>query len=141
MEPSSTPSSALNESSAQSGLLSPSAEVDEVTRGCCRSESVAILDPDNHLVRAWNTWSTIAVMYAAASTPFIVFFPVDTGMYPAWNAFEIIIYATFVIDVVVYSNLAYVNEDGILIKSRPTIMKHYAKTWMLVDLLAIIPLQ
>ena len=47
----------------------------------------------------------------------------------------------FLIDIIIIFNSGVYDDDGIIMKHRPTIVMDYLKGWFLIDLVAIIPFE
>jgi len=69
----------------------------------------------------------------------IAFGPVDESA--GWRVVGFTIDTIFVIDIGVNFNSAFYDDDYIIVENRKIIGKEYIKSWFLIDILAIIPLE
>jgi hyperpolarization activated cyclic nucleotide-gated potassium channel 1 len=60
----------------------------------------------------------------------------ESEMWTDWFYVELTIDSLFFVDVVVNCLSAYYNSDGHLVTSRSRILVNYARSWMVLDLIA-----
>lgn len=97
-----------------------------------------ILRPNNPIRSAWNVVLAILLVYTATLMPFSMAF-IDTVKWNAWFILELTIDGLFFTDVLINLNSAYFNSRRQLVVSRKKIFITYAKSWLVVDILASFP--
>ena len=97
-----------------------------------------ILLPENKGLKFWEVFIGLLLVYVALVVPVRVCFDVEPD--PLVETADLVVDALFIIDVILNSITAYVGPDGLLVVSFGMILKHYARGWMFIDLLASIPL-
>ena len=81
------------------------------------------------------------LIIACVETPFrIAFFDKNTEG-DLWNLFSIVVDTLFLFDVIFIFNTAFYDEDFKIIEDRKAIANQYLKSWFLVDILGIFPLE
>jgi hypothetical protein len=99
-----------------------------------------IINPDNFFLHWWDGWIGALVLYTVLVYPFYVFF----GLVPTGGqvTFDNILYASFVVDVAMHFLRGYHDPvDGHVVTSPAKIAVRYARGWLLVDLISILPLE
>ena len=61
---------------------------------------------------------------------------IDTVLWDDWFFVELVIDSLFFIDIIVNCLSAYYDKEGALIKDRGKIFAEYAKSWLVLDILA-----
>ena len=69
----------------------------------------------------------------------IAFGPVNEPI--GWKLISITLDSMFLIDIFVNFNSAFYDDEYVIVQNRKVIAKQYARSWFLIDLLAIIPLE
>lgn len=98
-----------------------------------------LLYPDDLAVELWGMLITLLMLYTATVTPYRVALVEVEG--DGWKTLDFIIDGIFGVDVVINCFLCYYNEEMELKTSYHSIIFHYLRTWMLLDILASIPFQ
>lgn len=97
---------------------------------CCRSECKSI-----HHLACFNIYNIIVYCY---NRSFISsFLDVDDNNI---ILIDIFIDLAFIVDFYMNLNLAYYNEDGVLVKEKKQIASKYLKGWMIIDACSSVPL-
>ena len=97
-----------------------------------------ILLPENRALKGWEVFIGLLLVYVALVVPVRVCFDVEPDT--VVEIVDLVVDALFIFDVVLNCITAYVNKDGTLVVDFLMILKHYARGWMFIDLLASIPL-
>jgi hypothetical protein len=98
-----------------------------------------LIHPNSKLNNIWNPIYISIMIYTATVMPYRVAFQDDIN--EGWRIFDIIIDTLFWIDLVVNMLSASYNDEGILLKTRKTVIMSYLKTWFLVDFLSCLPFE
>ncbi|KAG2483266.1 hypothetical protein HYH03_017864 [Edaphochlamys debaryana] len=86
---------------------------------------------------AWDVMLLFALLYTAIAVPLQAGF--TAAVSPALDACHYVVLAMFWIDICVQFRTAYVNDSGELVRDTSEIAKHYARTWLGLDLISSIP--
>ena len=70
----------------------------------------------------------------------ITFFTVEENRDIGWFISDIVIDFIFILDIVFTFYTAYYDEDYLLVEDRLLIAKSYLKSWFLIDLLSVLPI-
>jgi len=97
-----------------------------------------VLHPDSRFGTAWRPFMLSAILVAVVMAPF------DVAYYwweapKAYKVFGVLLDTVFLLDMVVHFNTA-VYHHGHLHTDHPTIACHYAKTYLVPDLISNVPL-
>ena len=98
-----------------------------------------ILLPDNKLRMYWNLVTLVLLLYTASFVPYRTAFIVDTS--DALGAWEWVVDALFMFDLLVNFISAYENSDKNIEVRLRLIAKNYVTTWFAFDLMAVFPFQ
>lgn len=98
-----------------------------------------ILLPDNKFRMAWNVVTMILLLYTASFVPYRTSFIEEAP--PGLVAWEWVIDALFVIDIIINFISAYENTDKNIEVRLKEIARTYILTWFLFDLAAVFPFQ
>jgi hypothetical protein len=96
-----------------------------------------ILLPDNKLRMAWNVVTMILLLYTASFVPYRTSFIEEAP--PGLVAWEWVIDALFMIDIIINFISAYENTDKNIEVRLKEIARTYILTWFLFDLAAVFP--
>lgn len=82
-------------------------------------------------------------MISCIITPYNIAFSSDeNGKEPLqWRIINYTIDILFAIDIVIIFNSCYYDEDFMIIEDRKIIAKDYIQSWLIIDLVAILPLE
>lgn len=97
-----------------------------------------ILHPNSRVKFVWNCVLIILLIYTATITPFRICF-IDSIVYSSWWWADTLIDILFAVDIIINLNSAFYNEDNQLETSRKYIFLNYLKTWMFLDICALLP--
>ncbi|OQR86806.1 Voltage-gated Ion Channel (VIC) Superfamily [Achlya hypogyna] len=115
--------------------------------------------PSAALLKVWQGAIVLVIAYEAVYVPFAVGFEPDLRG-SSWELLNLVIDAIFFVDVLINFNVAYYQQDAsdeqrtltlkysnsvgakdkYLVRNRLRIAAHYAQGWLLLDLLAAIPI-
>lgn len=99
-----------------------------------------ILEPGNRFLGVWDGWVGALVLYTVLVIPFYVFFRVDPQ--DPQRTFDDILYASFVVDVVLHFFRGYTDKfDGHIVTDPSAIAWRYARGWMIWDIVSVLPLE
>ncbi|KDO18782.1 hypothetical protein SPRG_14918 [Saprolegnia parasitica CBS 223.65] len=118
-----------------------------------------VIHPTASLLKAWRSLILLLLLYEAVHIPFAIAIDPDLRGTP-WQVFHYVVDVLFALDVLVTFNIAYYEQDPrdeqrtltlkysssisakdkYLVRSRSRIACHYAQSWLLLDLLAVIPI-
>ena len=106
-----------------------------------RSKKVKwLLYPEDFIKEYWDIFITLVLFASLVITPMrIAFGPISE--YMRWKIVEFVIVALFFIDIIVNFNSAYYDDDYVIVENRKLIGREYIKSWFLIDVLAITPLE
>lgn len=96
-----------------------------------------ILLPENKFRMAWNLVTMVLLLYTASFVPYRTSFIEDAP--PALIAWEWVVDALFVIDIVINFISAYENSDKNLEVRLKEIARAYVTSWFVFDLAAVFP--
>ncbi|OMJ94420.1 hypothetical protein SteCoe_2474 [Stentor coeruleus] len=98
-----------------------------------------LLSPKSNIFKYWSVLMFLILLYTLTITPYLVCF-IDSVTAPL-DYFNLTVDMLFCVDIVVNMFLAYEDDEGVLITDRQFIIKHYLKSWFLIDLISSIPFQ
>jgi hypothetical protein len=87
----------------------------------------------------WDVMIIGVLIFSSLTIPYRVAF-VDSDT-TSWKIVNSIVDGCFFIDILVIFNSAYYNEDYELIESRKKIAIKYLKSWFMIDLISILPVE
>lgn len=97
-----------------------------------------VVDPNGKVYIIWLALMSIILLYIATIDLFISsFLDVDDNNI---ILIDIFIDLAFIVDFYMNLNLAYYNEDGVLVKEKKQIASKYLKGWMIIDACSSVPL-
>lgn len=103
-----------------------------------KPKSKFILEPKNRFRRIWEVMMVAMLLYVVVTVPVRVCFDIEaTG--GAAN-FDLLVDVLFILDIFVNSVCAYEDRNGELVVDLRLIFIHYARTWLIIDLVASVPL-
>jgi len=108
-------------------------------------ESTGLLDPRSKMIRNWDIWTAVLLIWTAIATPYEVGFLNTNLQTQAGLALFIvnwIVDGCFFADLVIQFNLSYFDPEigsGMWIVERKKIVKHYLSGMFLIDLISILP--
>eukprot|EP00873_Tetraselmis_striata_P000727 jgi/Tetstr1/420991/TSEL_012051.t1 len=116
---------------------------DEGPKGCWEASKAIVTTPIHPLSpfrTRWDLFVLLLLMYVCITAPVIVCFDVEivAGEHNIWY-FEQFVTIMFVIDIIFNLNTSYIRADDELVTSRGQIAWNYAKTWLIIDAVAVIP--
>ena len=95
-----------------------------------------ILLPDSTFKKYWNAIIIILMLYAGTLLPYkLVFEDEDINT----DIIDDIMFYIFIIDIFVMFFSAYYDKDHILVLSRYSIFKNYVQSWLILDIIASVP--
>jgi len=97
-----------------------------------------ILLPDSRIRRVWEILLIMLLLYIVVTVPIRVCF--DVTLEGGAASFDSFVDALFVTDLFVNFICAYIDQHGVLIVGQQQIIKHYAQTWLFLDLIASVPI-
>nr|XP_020460976.1 potassium voltage-gated channel subfamily H member 4-like isoform X2 [Monopterus albus] len=90
----------------------------------------------------WDWLILVATFYVAVTVPYSVsFMPYDHTITAARFTFisDVVVEMLFIVDIVLNFRTTYVNKSGQVVYEPRSICIHYATTWFVVDLVAVLP--
>jgi len=96
-----------------------------------------ILLPRNRFRRLWELSVITMLLYVVVTVPVRVCFNIQPE--GAADMFDLLIDVLFILDVFINMICAYHSRTGELVVSQRLILVHYAKTWMILDVIASVP--
>lgn len=97
-----------------------------------------ILYPNSNFKSIWNLVLIMLLLYTATLMPYRITFVEKSGR-DGWWYWELVIDCGFGFDILVNCFSAYVNTDGETVTSHRKIILNYLKTWLLIDIIAVLP--
>jgi len=97
-----------------------------------------ILHPSGRFKSFWNLIVAVLLIYTATVMPFSMAF-VETEPFDTWFYLDLLLDGLFLVDVLINTLTAFYDPEGNLVVGRGKIFCRYAKSWMLIDLLACMP--
>ena len=95
-----------------------------------------VIRPDSEIKQWWDVGYDVAVLYSLCTTMYYLAYEYPgRGMY----AVDVCVWVFFVADVFVTSNTAFFSPDHYIITSRKLIFLRYAQSWLLPDVIALLP--
>lgn len=95
-----------------------------------------VVPADSQLRNAWDIIYDVLILYSlCTSTYYLAFQHPGIGLY----VFDIFVWIFFVVDVILTFNTAYTDEDNHSVTSRRAIALHYLSTWLIIDIVALLP--
>ena len=107
-----------------------------------RLDSGGIIEPDGEFSRQWDVITAVLLVFVAVVTPFELGFlttRIDTTPSLILFAINRVVDFLFIVDIVIQANTAFIDTRGRKVYSRRKIFWHYARTWMFVDVVSVIP--
>uniref|UniRef100_A0A7S3GKG5 Cyclic nucleotide-binding domain-containing protein n=1 Tax=Palpitomonas bilix TaxID=652834 RepID=A0A7S3GKG5_9EUKA len=97
--------------------------------------------PGSKFMGVWDPVMVVLLAYTACITPFQLAFLADTShlSHPMFWI-DRVIDVLFAVDMVINFRLGYVNEEGMVETTPRKVAKRYARSWFLIDLVSILPL-
>ena len=99
-----------------------------------------IIHPDCMFKSIWNFYIGALLIYTAIVMPYAIAF-LETARLDAWFYINIIVDLSFIIDIIVNLFSGYYEKHMAIVKSHKKIIKKYASTWMVFDLISCIPFE
>ena len=99
-----------------------------------------ILHPESILKNIWNFYMGVLLIYTAFVMPYTMAF-IDTKLFDGWFYMNMTVDMSFLLDIIVNLFSAYYEKRMNLVKSHRKIIKKYASTWMVFDILSCIPFE
>jgi len=96
------------------------------------------IHPKSKLRLGWTFVVLFLLTYTATITPYRLTFEEHTPI--GWRVIDYIIDALFFTDLLMNFISAYYDDEGKLVKEPKQLAKVYLKSWFLIDLIAVIPL-
>jgi len=98
-----------------------------------------VILPDDQMKLNWDLLITLLLFFVFFVTPYRIAFPNETeSMW--WIIVDQGVDFIFVIDIFLTFFSAFYNHKFILIDKRPAIAWNYMKTWLIIDVVAVIPI-
>lgn len=98
-----------------------------------------IYHPSSRCKQVWNMLIGFLLLYTATVTPFVITF-LDTGTLDTWFIIDTVIDFCYIVDVILNCNTAFFDHDARLKVQRKAIVLNYLKGWMVIDVVACIPI-
>lgn len=96
------------------------------------------LDHTKRWLRGWKVARYVLVMYSLVTSMFFLAFGSPSA---EMVVVDLTVWSFFVVDLVLCCFISYTDEDNHLVKSLGAIVGRYARTWLIPDLIAVLPLQ
>ena len=96
-----------------------------------------IIHPDDEKLFAWDTFIGVLVLYSILSVSIVLSFSVEQSQ--PMKDFDLVIDACFIVDMIIVTRTAYLNEEDVVVTIPNMIFLRYLKTWFFPDLLSSIP--
>lgn len=96
-----------------------------------------IFYPEERFTSVWESVISLILVFTSLATPVRIAFAEDEST--AWEMLNYTVDILFLMDIIIAFNMAFFDEDNILIVERKMIAFHYVRTWFFLDLIAIIP--
>ena len=94
--------------------------------------------PEDQFLDSWNSYITLVLLFTAIVAPIKVAFVEDETQ--IWHFINFIVDFSFLIDILVTFNSAFINEETLMIvDNRNLISITYLSGWFWIDVLSIIP--
>jgi len=97
-----------------------------------------IIYPSSTFKSIWSIVLILLLLYTATLMPYRIAF-VEKSKRDGWWYWELLVDCGFGLDILVNCFSAYVNADGETVDDRRRILMNYIKTWLVVDIIAVIP--
>ncbi|CAG9331513.1 unnamed protein product [Blepharisma stoltei] len=110
-----------------------------VTQSIREDLPYGIYHPDNCIKIWYGFFIGLLILYTAIVGPYVVSF-LDPHEFDGWFIFDVLVNICFIIDIVWTLNTAFYDVDGILVTERKAIFKNYLKGWLILDVVACIPM-
>ena len=94
------------------------------------------------VLRQWDVITAVLLVFVAVVTPFELGFlttRIDTTAGLILFIVNRVVDFLFIVDIVIQANTAFIDNRGRKVYSRRKILRHYARTWMFVDVVSVIP--
>eukprot|EP01050_Picozoa_sp_SAG11_P005934 SAG11_NODE_439_length_9453_cov_8.007483_4_plen_534_part_00 len=99
--------------------------------------SAFVRDPEGTVSTYWNVLQLILLLYVTVTVPYNIAFDIDEKCgFSFW--IEVLIDAYFVIDIMLNFRTQYTDKNGNVITGSKRIAAHYAKGWLLIDVLSCV---
>ena len=96
---------------------------------------------NNYKELYWDVFQSILLLVTCVLTPFTLAFSEELEVIVWYRQMNNAIDICFALDIILNFNLAYQDEAYAVIDDRMLIAKMYAKTWFLIDFLAVLPFE
>ena len=97
-----------------------------------------IFYPKTKFKFVWNTILALILLYTATVTPFTMAF-VESTDWDQWKVIDLSIDVIFFLDFLINCLTAYYDDFDNLVSSVWKIVIHYAKSWMIIDIISFFP--
>ena len=109
--------------------------------GCCGGwRRLPVINPDSTMRTRWDIAQATALLYVALMVPVRTGFFADPPVLSAGWWLELGVDVYFIADIVVNLRTAYRSHDNELVVSLSKIARHYAHGWLIIDVIACIPI-
>lgn len=98
-----------------------------------------IIDPMGNFRKRWDVVQVLLLAYITGSVPYRIGFSHETSPWEFWFAFDMLVDMYFILDIVLSFRTAFYNFHGDLEYYPGQIIKHYMRTWFLVDITGSAP--
>lgn len=88
----------------------------------------------------WDVFLTFLLFYIATLLPFRLAFFLESES-ETYRLFEIIIDVCFAVDILLTFRTTYCDDEGEEVKDAKRVALHYARTWLIVDVVTAIPFE
>ena len=104
------------------------------------SKEKFLIMPDMPFKDNWDIFINLLLFFTCFVTPYRIAF-IDTDNM-AWRIINIIIDLLFFADIIIIFNSAYYDEDDFkLVTDRKVIALNYIKSWLVIDIIAVVPVE
>lgn len=102
-----------------------------------------IFYPEDKFILVWSVANSLILLLTCIMTPFTLAFSdmEEVDKNPVFKTINMTIDIYFTIDIFINMNTAYENHEYQLIDSRCKIFWNYCKSWLIIDILSVLPLE
>ena len=97
-----------------------------------------VIPSNNKFKIAWDLWIMFVLLFTTAIIPLRLAFIEEEVR--SWNIFFYAIDGLFAVDIVLWFFTSYVDTQHVEVVSHKKIAKNYLKSWFIIDLVSILPI-